>query len=199
MAEKYGYARVSTREQHEDRQMMALADFGIGRENIFLDKMSGRDFDRPQYKLLMRRLKKEDVLVIKSIDRLGRDYDEIIKQWRIITKEKGAYIVVLDMPLLNTWEADRDLTATFIADIVLQILSYVAETERENIRQRQAEGIVAARKRGVRFGRPPRKRPAELDDLVVRWKRGDISSREAASRLDLAQTTFLRWAKETEK
>ena len=108
--------------------MMALAEFGIGRENIFLDKMSGRDFDRPQYKLLMRRLKKEDVLVIKSIDRLGRDYDEIIKQWRIITKEKGAYIVVLDMPLLNTWEADRDLTATFIADIVLQILSYVAET-----------------------------------------------------------------------
>lgn len=196
MSEKYGYARVSTKEQHEDRQMAALSDFGVGEKNIYLDKLSGKDFERPQYKRLVKRLKKEDILVVKSIDRLGRNYEEIINQWQFITKEKGAYIVVLDMPLLNTWEGNRDLTATFIADLVLQILSYVAETERENIRKRQAEGIVAARKRGVKFGRPPRKRPDNLEEFVESWKRGDMSSREAARRLDLAQTTFLRWAKE---
>ncbi|HIU26282.1 MAG TPA: recombinase family protein [Candidatus Copromorpha excrementigallinarum] len=196
MSEKYGYARVSTKEQHEDRQMAALSDFGVGEKNIYLDKLSGKDFERPQYKRLVKRLKKEDILVVKSIDRLGRNYEEIINQWQFITKEKGVYIVVLDMPLLNTWEGNKDLTATFIADLVLQILSYVAETERENIRKRQAEGIVAARKRGVKFGRPPRKRPDNLEEFVESWKRGDMSSREAARRLDLAQTTFLRWAKE---
>lgn len=196
MSEKYGYARVSTKEQHEDRQMAALSDFGVGEKNIYLNKLSGKDFERPQYKRLVKRLKKEDILVVKSIDRLGRNYEEIINQWQFITKEKGVYIVVLDMPLLNTWEGNKDLTATFIADLVLQILSYVAETERENIRKRQAEGIVAARKRGVKFGRPPRKRPDNLEEFVESWKRGDMSSREAARRLDLAQTTFLRWAKE---
>lgn len=196
MPEKYGYARVSTRDQHEDRQIIALADFGVGDDNIYLDKLSGRDFDRPQYKKLMRRLKKGDVLVIKSIDRLGRNYDEIIRQWQLITKEKEVNIVVLDMPLLNTWDRDRDLTATFVADLVLQILSYVAETERENIRSRQAEGIRAAKRRGVRFGRPPKPRPEGFAETAISWKRGEVSSREAAGRLGLPQTTFLRWAKE---
>lgn len=149
----YGYIRVSTKDQHEDRQMIAMQEFGVSEKHIYMDKLSGKDFDRPQYKRLLRRLKGGDTLVVKSIDRLGRDYSEIQNQWRIITKEKKANIVVLDMPLLDTRQKGRDLTGTFIADLVLQILSYVAQVERENIKQRQAEGIAAAKAKGVRFGR----------------------------------------------
>ena len=150
----YGYARVSTKEQHEDRQLIALQEFPVPRRNIFMDKLSGKDFNRPRYRDLLRILEPGDLLVVKSIDRLGRNYDEILKQWRIITKEIRADIVVLDMPLLDTRQTGKDLTGTFVADLVLQILSYVAQTERENIRQRQREGIAAAKLRGVRFGRP---------------------------------------------
>ena len=189
----YGYVRVSTKEQNEDRQMIALEEFPVPKNHIYMDKLSGKDFNRPQYHRLMRRLKARDVLVIKSIDRLGRDYEEIQNQWRIITKEKRAYIVVLDMPLLDTRETGKDLTGTFIADLVLQILSYVAQTERENTRQRQAEGIAAARRRGVRFGRPRKEVPEEFWTLKEQWRRGEIVSREAARQLGIAQDTFLRW------
>ena len=189
----YGYVRVSTKEQNEDRQMIALEEFPVPKNHIYMDKLSGKDFNRPQYHRLMRRLKARDVLVIKSIDRLGRDYEEIQNQWRIITKEKRAYIVVLDMPLLDTRETGKDLTGTFIADLVLQILSYVAQTERENTRQRQAEGIAAARMRGVRFGRPRKEVPEEFWTLKEQWRRGEIVSREAARQLGIAQDTFLRW------
>ena len=190
---EYGYARVSTREQNEQRQIIALQDFGIVGEAIYLDKQSGKDFVRPQYQRLMRKLKKDDTLVIKSIDRLGRNYEEILEQWRIITKEKEAYIVVLDMPLLDT-RKNKDLTGTLIADIVLQLLSYVAQTEREYIRQRQAEGIAAAKARGVRFGRNPKPRPAEFEGVYRRWSRGYISAREAARTLHVAPKTFQTWA-----
>lgn len=148
------YIRVSTKEQCEDRQLIALRDFPVCDDKIFMDKLSGKDFNRPQYKKLLRKLKRGDILVVKSIDRLGRNYEEILNQWRIITKEKQAYIVVLDMPLLVTRKTGRNLTGTFVADLVLQILSYVAQTERENVRQRQMEGIAAAKLRGVQFGRP---------------------------------------------
>ncbi len=189
----YGYVRVSTKEQNEDRQMIALEEFPVPKNHIYMDKLSGKDFNRPQYHRLMRRLKARDVLVIKSIDRLGRDYEEIQNQWRIITKEKRAYIVVLDMPLLDTRETGKDLTGTFIADLVLQILSYVAQTERENTRQRQAEGIAAARMRGVRFGRPRKEVPEEFWTLKEQWKKGEIVSRETACQQGIAQDTFLRW------
>ena len=151
----YGYIRVSTKEQNEDRQVIAMRGLSIPEGNIFMDKQSGKDFDRPQYKKLVRKLKKDDLLYIKSIDRLGRNYEEIQEQWRVLTKEKGADIVVLDMPLLDT-RRGKDLMGTFLSDIVLQVLSFVAENERTNIRQRQAEGIAAAKARGVRFGRPPK-------------------------------------------
>lgn len=188
----YGYVRVSTRDQHEARQMMAMEAFGVDRSNIYLDKQSGKDFNRPQYRRLMRRLGKDDILVVKSIDRLGRNYDEIIEQWRCITKEKQAAIVVLDMPLLDTRQG-RDLTGTLIADIVLQLLSYVAQTEREFIRRRQAEGIAAARTRGVRFGAPPKEKPAAYAALAQAWRQGEISSRRAAEQLRVSHPTFLRW------
>ena len=158
MGNCYGYIRVSTREQNEDRQLIALRKLSISEKNIFLDKMSGKDFDRPQYRKLVRKLKKDDLLYIKSIDRLGRNYTEILEQWRILTKEKGIDIVVLDMPLLDT-RRGKDLMGTFLSDIVLQVLSFVAENERTTIRQRQAEGIAAAKARGVRFGRPPKALP----------------------------------------
>ena len=154
----YGYVRVSTREQKEDRQLLALRELSIPEENIFLDKQSGKDFLRPQYQRLVRKLKPDDLLYIKSIDRLGRNYGEILEQWRILTKEKQIDIVVLDMPLLDT-RRGKDLMGTFLSDIVLQVLSFVAENERANIRQRQLEGIAAAKARGVRFGRPPRPLP----------------------------------------
>src|SRR5699024_2141476 len=190
----YGYIRVSTKEQCEERQLIALREFPVPDENIFMDKLSGKDFNRPQYKKLLRKLKRGDILVIKSIDRLGRNYEEILNQWRIITKEKHADIVVLDMPLLDTRQTGRDLTGTFVADLVLQILSYVAQTERENIRQRQQEGIAAARLRGVRFGRPRKQVPAEFEWVRQQWEQGRITSRQAARQLGVAQDTFLRWA-----
>lgn len=189
----YGYIRVSTKEQNELRQVLALREAGIADRNIFLDKQSGKDFERQNYKKLMRKIKSGDTLVIKSIDRLGRNYDEILEQWRIITKEKGAAIVVLDMPLLDT-RKNKDLTGTLIADIVLQLLSYVAQTEREFIRQRQAEGIAAAKLQGVRFGRKPREKPPEYGSLKELWARGEISAREAARRLGITHRTFLSWA-----
>jgi len=195
----YGYVRVSTKDQNEARQMIAMREFGIDEKHIFIEKQSGKDFNRPQYKRLLRKLKAGDTLVIKSIDRLGRNYDEIIEQWRIITKEKQAAIVVLDMPLLDTRQG-RDLTGTLIADIVLQLLSYVAQTEREFIKRRQAEGIEAAKARGVQFGARPKTRPISFGQVCLDWQAGNISSREAGHRLGISHTTFLRWIKaSTEK
>ena len=192
----YGYVRVSTKEQNELRQVLALREAGIADRNIFLDKQSGKDFERQNYKKLIRKIKSGDTLVIKSIDRLGRNYDEILEQWRIIAKEKGTAIVVLDMPLLDT-RKNKDLTGTLIADIVLQLLSYVAQTEREFIRQRQAEGIAAAKLQGVRFGRKPREKPPEYGSLKELWVRGEISAREAARRLGITHRTFLSWVNTT--
>ena len=189
----YGYARVSTREQNEDRQMIAMQQFGVAQTHIFLDKQSGKDFNRPAYRRLLNILQEGDTLVIKSIDRLGRNYEDILEQWRIITKEKKAAIVVLDMPLLDTRQ-NRNLTGTLIADIVLQLLSYIAQTEREFIHQRQADGIAAARQRGVRFGPPCKERPSNYEACLVAWREGAISAREAARRLQVAHKTFLRWA-----
>ena len=188
----YGYVRVSTREQNEERQLIAMREFGVDR--IFTDKQSGKDFDRPQYQKLLRKLKKDDVLVIKSIDRLGRNYDDILIQWRVISKEKQAAIVVLDMPLLDTRQ-NRDLTGTLIADIVLQLLSYVAQTEREFIRQRQKEGIAAAKARGVRFGREAIPIPPEFETCAAEWSAGRLSARSGAMRLNVSTNTFLRWLK----
>lgn len=196
MSEKiYGYMRVSSKEQNEERQRIALSAFGVEDADIYLDKQSGKDFLRPAYQRLIKRIKPDDTLVIKSIDRLGRNYDEILEQWRFITKEKKAAIVVLDMPLLDTRQG-RDLTGTLISDIVLQLLSYVAQTEREFIRQRQAEGIAAAKARGVHFGRQPKERPKEFDQLRELWSNGRISAREAANRLGIAHKTFLKWTAE---
>ena len=192
---EYGYARISTREQNERRQLAALQDFGIENAKIYMDKQSGKDFERIQYRRLLRTLKSGDTLVVKSIDRLGRNYEEILEQWRIITKEKQAAIVVLDMPLLDTRQT-RDLTGTLIADIVLQLLSYVAQTEREFIRQRQAEGIAAARQQGIKFGRKSMERPPEYSELKKLWEQGEISARKAAEQLGITHRTFLRWAKE---
>lgn len=194
----YGYARVSTRSQKEDRQLAALKDFGVAEERITVEKQSGKNFDRPLYQRLARALRSGDVLVIKSIDRLGRNYDEILEQWAYITKTKRAAIVVLDMPLLDTREG-RDLTGTLIADIVLQLLSYVAQTERENIRQRQAEGIAAAKANGVRFGRERMEMPKEFDGLMALWSEGRISARRAALQLGISHHTFLRCARERMK
>ena len=185
----YGYARVSTREQNEARQLDALTAAGIARRDIYLDKQSGKDFDRPQYQRLLRRLRRDDVLYIQSIDRLGRNYSDILEQWRILTKEKGVDIVVLDMPLLDT-RRGKDLLGTFLADIVLQVLSFVAENERANIRQRQAEGIAAAKARGVRFGRPPRPLPDGFAEVCRRWHSGELSCAEAARRLCMPPSTF---------
>lgn len=196
MTEKrYGYVRVSSKDQNEDRQILAMREFGIEKSDIYLDKQSGKDFDRPQYKRLLRKLKPDDTVVIKSIDRLGRNYQEILNQWRIITKEKKAAIVVLDMPLLDTRQG-RDLTGTLIADIVLQLLSYVAEMERSYIKQRQAEGIAAAKLRGVKFGAPPKERTAIYYELLSQWQEGMVTARAAASKLGIHHKTFLRWAKQ---
>ena len=189
----YGYARVSTQEQNELRQLVALEQFGLDKKQIFVDKQSGKDFERRNYKRLVRKLKPGDTLVVKSIDRLGRNYAEILEQWRIITKEKRAAIVVLDMPLLDTRQS-RDLTGTLIADIVLQLLSYVAQTEREFIRQRQAEGIAAARANGVRFGRPLIERPETFPAVRALWASGGISARAAAKQLGVSAKTSTRWA-----
>lgn len=171
---QYGYGRVSTREQNEQRQLAALREFGISDAQIYIDKQSGKDFERPNYKKMIRKLKCGDTVVIKSIDRLGRNYDEILEQWRYITKVKQAEVAVLDMPLLDTRNS-RDLTGTLIADMVLQLLSYVAQTERELIRQRQAEGIAIAKKEGVKFGRKPKERSEKFSDLKEKWEKKQIS------------------------
>ena len=190
----YGYVRVSTKEQCEERQLIALRAFPVPEQNIFMDKLSGKDFNRPKYQSLLEKLRPGDILAVKSIDRLGRNYEEILEQWRIITKEMKADIVVLDMPLLDTRQTGRDLTGTFVADLVLQILSYVAQTERENIRQQQKEGIAAARARGVRFGRPRKEVPESFAQLKADWEGKKITARAAAKELHVAPGTFLRWA-----
>ena len=187
--EVYGYIRVSTKEQNEDRQLIALHEMGVEDRKIFTDKQSGKDFDRPQYKKLVRKLKKDDLLYIKSIDRLGRNYEEIQDQWRILTKEKGVDICVLDMPLLDT-RRGKDLVGTFLSDIVLQVLSFVAENERTNIRQRQAEGIAAAKARGIRFGRPPSPLPENFHSCYQRWKNGEITGTAAARECGMPLATF---------
>jgi len=185
----YGYVRVSTQEQNEARQLAAMREFGVAEKNIIVEKLSGKDFNRPRYQRLVRTLRSGDVLVVKSIDRLGRNYDEILEQWGTITKKRQAAIVVLDMPLLDTRQG-RDLTGTLIADIVLQLLSYVAQTERENIRQRQAEGIAAAKAKGVRFGPPPQILPDDFERLRQAWRSGQMPLREAAQACGLAKSTF---------
>ncbi len=185
----YGYIRVSSRDQNEDRQLIALKEVGVPQKNIYLDKQSGKDFNRPQYKKLLRKLKKDDLLYIKSIDRLGRNYEEILEQWRVLTKEKGIDIVVLDMPLLDT-RRGKDLMGTFLSDIVLQVLSFVAENERTNIRQRQAEGIAAAKAKGIRFGRPPKPLPENFHSCYQRWKQGDITGTAAAKECGMPLSTF---------
>ena len=191
----YGYIRVSTREQNEDRQLVALREMAVPEQNIFMDKQSGKDFERPQYKKLVKKLKPDDLLYIKSIDRLGRNYEEIQNQWRILTKEKSIDIVVLDMPLLDT-RRGKDLMGTFLSDIVLQVLSFVAENERANIRQRQAEGIAAAKKRGVRFGRPNVQPPEDFPSIVAEWEAGQLEFRDALARSGLAEATFYRRLRE---
>ena len=185
----FGYIRVSSRDQKETRQLLALQELHFPRKNIFVDKQSGKDFKRPQYKKLVRKLKKDDILYIKNIDRLGRNYAEILEQWRILTKDKGIDIIVLDMPLLDT-RRDKDLMGTFLSDIVLQVLSFVAENERANIHQRQAEGIAAAKARGVRFGRPPSSLPEGFHDAYQRWKAGKITGTAAAKECGMPLATF---------
>ena len=192
----YGYARVSTREQNEARQLLALEEYGIGTGAIYLDKQSGKDFERPEYRRMLEAMKPGDVLVIKSIDRLGRNYDEILEQWRRIVKEKDCDIVVLDMQLLDTTKQDSGgLMGKVIADIVLQLLSYVAQTEREFIKQRQAEGIAAAKRRGLRFGRKPLERPEQYAEVLTKWQAGAMSATQAGEALDVCRNTFLKWAR----
>ena len=194
----FGYARVSSREQNEGRQLIALREAGVADKNIYLDKQSGKDFERPQYKKLIGRLKKDDLLYIKSIDRLGRNYEEILRQWKILTKEIGVFIVVMDMPILDT-RGRKDLMGTFIADIVLQILSFVAQNEREHIKMRQAEGISAARMRGVRFGRPRKALPADFEKLIVQWEQKKISLFEITQRCGISEATFYRRLRENRR
>ena len=194
MGNVYGYVRVSTREQNEDRQLLALNERQVPEKNIYMDKQSGKDFNRPRYRKLLKKLRQRDLLYIKSIDRLGRDYEEILEQWRVLTKEKGIDIVVLDMPLLDT-RRGRDLMGTFLSDIVLQVLSFVAENERKKIRERQKEGIEAARLRGVQFGRPPKPDPENFDQVYGQWLAKRISGEEAARLCNFSVPTFYRRAK----
>ena len=193
----FGYVRVSSKEQNLSRQIDALIDFGINPNLIYADKASGKDFRRPAYMRLMRRLQPQDVLVVKSIDRLGRSYNEILEQWRIITKEKNASIVVLDMPLLDT-RGTQGVTGVFLADLMLQLMSYIAQIERENIRQRQTEGIVAAKARGVRFGRPRLTRPSSYEIVKRQYIKGEITRKAAASSLGVCPTTFDSWMQSDE-
>lgn len=194
----YGYARVSTRDQNLDRQLQALAAFPVEGRRVFADKASGKDFDRPAYRRLMARLRPGDVLVVKSIDRLGRDYNEILEQWRAITKRKGAHVVVLDMPLLDTRTTQNGITGVFLADVVLQLLSYVAQIERDNTHQRQAEGIAAAKARGVQFGRPPLERPSHYSRVRDAVLRGTLSRTSAARQLGVSLSTLCRWLRQDE-
>ncbi len=193
----YGYVRVSTREQNEDRQLIALREVGVDDKFVYMDKQSGKDFNRPNYKKLLRKLKKDDLLYIKSIDRLGRNYDEILQQWRMLTKEKGVDIVVLDMPLLDT-RRGKDLMGTFLSDIVLQVLSFVSENERNNIRQRQAEGIAAAKAKGVKFGRPTMPLPDNFYEVLRDWRAKKIPLTEAAKACGMPQGTFYSKARRLE-
>ncbi len=190
----YGYVRVSSKDQCEERQLIALREFGVEEKNIYIDKISGASFERPKYKRLVKKMKQGDVLVVKSIDRLGRNYNEIQEQWRIITKEKNIDIVVLDMPLLDTRKKDDDITQVFVADLVLQILSYVSQVERENIHQRQAEGIAAAKARGVRFGRERIVLPENFFDVKEKYLKGELSVRQAAEICGMNYGTFYRYA-----
>lgn len=190
MKQTYGYVRVSTKDQNEARQMIAMEEAGVRASHIYLDKQSGKSFDRPAYKRLKRKLQEGDVLIIHSIDRLGRNYDEILEQWRILTKQIKVDIVVLDMPLLDTREKGRDLTGVFIADLVLQILSYVAQNERENIRKRQAEGIAAAKARGVQFGNPGIPIPTNFETVVMQWRNKDITLNQALQILGVGRSYF---------
>lgn len=194
----YGYVRVSTQDQNEDRQMIALKEAGCRENMIFKDKQSGKNFNRPQYKLMVKQLKPGDIIYVKSIDRLGRNYEEIIEQWRYLTKERGVDIVVLDMPLLDT-RRGKDLMGTFISDIVLQILSFVSENERKNIRERQREGIDAAKVRGVRFGRPERPLPVNFVPIYREWKSKKIPLAKAAKACGMPQGTFYHKAKKYEE
>ncbi len=187
----YGYIRVSTKDQNEDRQLDALHSLDIPERNIYVEKQSGKDFERPRYKQLVRRMRKGDILYVMSIDRLGRNYSEILEQWRMLTKEKCVDVVVLDMPLLDT-RLGKDLMGTFIADLVLQILSFVAQNERENIRKRQAEGIAAAKARGVRFGRQKKEAPNDFGRIVNDWEEGRIAIAEAAAMCGMSGSTFYR-------
>lgn len=189
MGNIYGYVRVSTKEQNEDRQLIALHEVDVPQKNIYMDKQSGKDFNRPQYKKLLKKIKPGDLLYLKSIDRLGRNYEEIQNQWRIITKDKNADIYVIDMPLLDT-RRGKDLLGTFISDLVLQLLSFVAENERTNIKQRQAEGIAAAKAKGVRFGRPPKPLPDNFHEEYQRWKQGEITGTAAAKECGMPLSTF---------
>ena len=194
----YGYVRVSSKDQNEDRQVLAMRQFGIPDDQIFIEKQSGKDFNRPIYLHLLQILKPDDVLVIKSVDRLGRNYLESIDQWRLITREKKAAIVVLEVSMLDT-RISKDLTGMLISDIMLQLLSYVAETEREFIRSRQREGIEAAKRRGVHFGAKPKKKPACYQQCAEKWRAGEISARTAAKACSVSHKTFLRWvSKDTE-
>lgn len=193
MGNVYGYVRVSTREQNEDRQLIAMSEKMVPEKNIYMDKQSGKDFNRPMYKRLIKKLKQEDLLYIVSIDRLGRNYEEILEQWRILTREKKIDIVVLDMPLLDT-RRGKDLMGTFLSDIVLQVLSFVAENERKNIKQRQKEGIEAAKLRGVQFGRPRKPMPENFGQIYNRWRTKEISGAEAARLCNITTATFYRRA-----
>jgi DNA invertase Pin-like site-specific DNA recombinase len=195
MTNTYGYVRVSSADQNEDRQLIAMNELHIPGDRVFIDKQSGKDFKRPAYKALMKRLKPGDLLCVMSIDRLGRNYDEILKQWRVLTKERGVDVTVIDMPLLDT-RLNKDLMGTFIADLVLQILSFVAHSERDNIKKRQADGIAAARARGVRFGRPVKKPPGNFAALVKAWERGKLPIDEVLERTGLKEATFYRRLRE---
>lgn len=191
----YGYARVSSTDQNEERQMIALAEVNVPPKNIFIDKQSGKDFDRPQYKKLVRRLKRGDLLYVLSIDRLGRNYDEIQRQWRILTKEIGIDVCVIDMPLLDT-RRSKDLLGTFVADLVLQVLSFAAHNERDNIRKRQAEGIAAAKARGVHMGRPNKKVPDNFPEIVKQWENKQLTIDEVKQRCDMCESTFYKKLRE---
>lgn len=193
--EIYGYVRVSSTDQNEERQLIALREKGVDDKNVYMDKQSGKDFDRPQYKKLLRKMKQGDLLYILSIDRLGRNYEEIQSQWRVLTKEKGIDICVIDMPLLDTRQG-KDLMGTFIADLVLQILSFVAQSERENIRKRQEQGIAAAKAKGVKFGRPEKEVPDNFARLVSDWEKKKIPLSEILKQCDMSKATFYRRLRE---
>lgn len=193
--EIYGYVRVSSTDQNEDRQLIALRDKGVDDKKVYIDKQSGKDFSRPQYKKLVRKLRAGDLLYILSIDRLGRNYEEIQNQWRVLTKEKGIDICVIDMPLLDTRQG-KDLMGTFIADLVLQILSFVAQSERENIKKRQAEGIAAAKARGVKFGRPEKEVPDDFRKIVKAWEQKNLPFSEVLKKCNMSEATFYRRLRE---